>query len=183
MLDLMVKAGWERKSFSSEGTEDDKMLTEDLKTKPCWSVCVLFLLNVCARANETYCLSVGAGQQSKCWRGCVCAGCCLNVWLWHQALQHVSIVLHLDFLDQIWDYLCKWFPRACMSTYMQHKHPFKHRHTSQTSAKKGFKTWLNNTLEFIPHFGKFFGPLGAEKRKEKVCLEALINCVYLDKKG
>lgn len=55
--------------------------------------------------------------------------------------------------------------------------------------KKGFKTSneeLTKTLEFIPYYGKFSVLLELDKRKEKkkdVCLEALINCVYLEGKG
>lgn len=90
--------------------------SQDLKTKPCWSACVLFLLLTYAWGRmKLLFLSVRAGVQSKCWCGCMCAECRLIVRLWHQALHHVSIVLH--FLDQIWDYLRKWFPRACVSTY------------------------------------------------------------------
>lgn len=41
---------------------------------------------------------------------------------------------------------------------------------------------MNNTLEFIPCFGKTSALWEWRKGKEDGCLEALVSCVYLDEK-
>lgn len=96
------------------------MLTE-VKTwrpNPVDQCVYFFLLNVWEKMKlHSYCLSVGAGKQSKCWCGCMCAECFVIVRLWHQALQHVSIVLCLNFFRSNLRLLVHMVLRACMSTY------------------------------------------------------------------
>lgn len=121
-LTFWLMQDMERSRFSSNRTEEVKlmiMLTE-IKTwrpNPVDQCVYFFLLSVSVRANETHRLSVGAGQQSKRWCGCMCAECCLILWLWHRALQHVSVVLHLDFFRSNLGLFVQVVDLCCMSTY------------------------------------------------------------------
>lgn len=148
LLDLLSKSRvGEKQLFPPKETEEDKQ-REQLKLVMLRLEDQTLLISVCTfpafkrtceRKWNSYSLSVGAGEQSKCWCGClVCSvlshsvtvapsfttcECCFTLRLFSF---RSNLRLHVQVA-----------PRACMSTLMTQAY-------IKSFCKKGFKTWLNN---------------------------------------
>lgn len=131
---------------------------------------------------HSYCLTVGGGEQSKCWRGCMCvqsavsfSGCGTRHYHMCDIFYNLFYFFKIQF-KMIW---------ASGSLHQQYSAP-SNTHILHVTEKKGFKTWMSiwQRRTWIPSsFWKYFEPSGSGEKRKDVCLEALINSVYLDGKG